>query len=103
MSDPILKEAQRRVEQKKGFYQHLTVFLSCGIFFFLLNMITDRVELWYFFPLLPWGVALFIHYVSTFGLPWTGALSPEWEAKQIKKEIAQIQQQLSVGKEEQKE
>lgn len=93
MTDPVLTAAQKRVQKKKQFYKHLAAFIGVGFFFFAINLATiadgDR-ELWFFFPMLPWSVGLIIHYLTTFGFPGTGILTPEWEEKQLEKEIRDI-------------
>lgn len=89
MDKEILKIAKKKVEKKKGFYSHLAAFIAVGTFFFAMNMVTsgNNPRLWFFFPMLPWGIGLMIHYFTTFGLPWNGALSTEWEASELEKEI----------------
>ncbi|MBK6950308.1 MAG: 2TM domain-containing protein [Haliscomenobacter sp.] len=85
----ILKRAKKRVKARKGFYAHLASFIAVGIFFFLMNMATlgEEPNLWFFFPMLPWMVGLLIHYLRVFGFPVTGALSEEWEAREMYKAI----------------
>ena len=97
MSDPVLRLAKKRVKQKKGFYVHLSTFIATGFFFLALNMATMDPwdpELWFFFPLLPWSVGVIIHYLVTFGFPGSGALSAEWEEKQLKKEMQTIRKKM---------
>jgi hypothetical protein len=97
MSDPILQQAQKRVKQKKGFFKHLAAFVGVGFFFFAMNMFTlveEGPEIWFFFPLLPWSVGLIIHYFNVFGFPGTGALTPEWEAKEVQKEVKALRNKM---------
>jgi hypothetical protein len=82
-----LKRARSRVKKKKVFFVHLGVFLSVGLFFFLINLLTYDGEFWFFFPMLPWGVGLAIHYISVFGLPGTDILTQEWEKRELEKEM----------------
>lgn len=93
MTDPIVAAARTRVKKKKGFYKHLAAFIGVGFFFFAMNMVTmsdGDYELWFFFPMLPWSVGLIIHYLTIFGFPGSGALTPEWEEKQLEKEIREL-------------
>ena len=85
-----LKRAKKRVEDKKGFYTHLSVYLSVGAFFFAMNMVTWSGKFWFFFPLLPWGIGLFIHFFTTFGIPFMVVLSSDWEEKELAKELRRI-------------
>lgn len=100
MEDKIYELARKRVKEKKGFYLHFSVYLAVGAFFFIMNALTyyDSYEWWFFFPLMPWGVALTIHYFSVFGLPG-GALSHDWEERELRKEIQRLR--TKVGRLEQ--
>ncbi|MEL7122978.1 MAG: 2TM domain-containing protein [Bacteroidota bacterium] len=95
MDPEIYEIAKKKVNQKKKFYRHLSAFLAVGFFFFMMNMLTldgDR-EMWFFFPMLPWSIGLFIHYFTTFGLPYNKALSAEWEQEEMLKEIDLLRRQ----------
>lgn len=97
MEDYIRKRAYQQVKKKKGFYSHLAVFISVGIFFFLINILSMNsgdTELWFFFPLLPWSIGLLIHYFSVFGLPGTNILTKDWEDTEIKKEMQKLRQKM---------
>lgn len=91
MDKDIYRKAAKRVKQKKGFYIHLSVFISVGIFFFTMNMVTDPYDTWFFFPLMPWGVGLLIHYFTTFGFPGSKILTEDWEQEELEKEIQRLQ------------
>ena len=97
MNETIYSQAQKRVKQKKGFYKHLAAFIGVGFFFFAMNMYTlfeEGPEIWFFFPLLPWSVGLVIHYLNVFGFPGSGALTPEWEERQLQKEMRQLSHKM---------
>jgi len=98
MNDAIYRQAQKKVQKKKNFYRHLSVYIAVSLFFFILNMVTlgDDPEIWFFFPMLPWGVGLLIHYFSMFGLPWTNALTEEWEEKELRKEMERAERKLGL-------
>lgn len=78
-------EAKKRVEKRKGFYSHLGSFLVVNIWITVANG---------FEPVYPmifwWGVGLVSHYISVFGLPGSGAMSDDWEEREIKKEMAKM-------------
>ena len=97
MNDTIYTQAQKRVKQKKGFYKHLAAFIGVGFFFFAMNMYTlfgEGPKIWFFLPLLPWSVGLVIHYLNVFGFPGSGALTPEWEERQLQKEMHQLHHKM---------
>jgi hypothetical protein len=87
MKEDIYRQARKQVKKKKGVYIHLAVYLSVGLFFLLLNLATFEGEWWFFFPLLPWGVGLSIHYLSVFGIPGTDILTKEWEKREMEQEL----------------
>ena len=92
MDQQLMKKAQKRVEEKKGFFGHLGVYLAMSVFFLVMNILTWDGEFWFFFPLLPWGVGLLIHYFSVFGLPFGRVLSADWEDRELAKEVKKLQQ-----------
>ena len=86
----LYKAAQKRVEDKKGFYTHLAVYFSVGAFFLFMNILNWEGEWWFFFPLLPWGIAISIHYLSVFGFPINKILSADWEEQELQKEMKRL-------------
>lgn len=90
MNDKIYREAKRQVAKKKGFYSHLSSFLAVGMFLFFINWMTDPFDLWFLYPVLSWGIALFIHYCSVFGLPGTDILSEKWEERELENEMERL-------------
>ena len=98
MEDIVYRHARKQLSKKKKFYRHLSVFIPVVLFFFILNMVTlgEEPVIWFFYPVLPWGVAVLIHYFSVFGLPWTHALSEEWEEEQLQKEIHRAERKLGL-------
>lgn len=77
------EKATRRVKELKGFYGNLTSYCLVIPFLLVLNLITDSTHLWFFWPMLGWGVGLAAHAVSTFGI------GKDWEEKKIKELMEQ--------------
>ncbi len=100
MSDPVYQKARQQVKKKKGFYVHLGTFIAVGIFFLAMNILTfeEAGEWWFFFPMLPWGIGLMIHYFIVFGLPGTKALSSEWEEKELQREMERLRRKQLLEK-----
>lgn len=89
----ILNQAKKRVKAKKGFYGHLSAFIAVGAFFLAMNLLTYDAKdpaLWFFFPMLPWGIGLLIHYFTVFGLPGNRALSQKWEEEEMAREMDRL-------------
>ena len=96
MEERYYNQARKQVKKKKRFYRHLTSYIIINFFLFAINQMTDPFEQWFFFPLLSWGVAIAFHYINVFGLPGNKALSPEWEEKEIQKEIYRLKKEDSL-------
>jgi hypothetical protein len=76
------ERAKKRVEELKSFYSHLFVYLAVNAGLFLLNIITSPRHLWFYWPLIGWGIGLAIHGLSVFGTQ--NLLGKDWEEKKIK-------------------
>ena len=76
------QKAKKRVEALRGFYIHLTVYVVVNLILFSINMIVSPDSLWFFWPLMGWGVGLAFHALSVFGfVPRFGA---DWEERKIR-------------------
>jgi len=93
-TDHQYKQAKKIVKKKKEFYNHLAIYMVMFAFFFLINLATldyNYIEFWFFFPMLPWGIGLAIHYLTVFGIPGKEKiLSKEWEEREIQKEMQKL-------------
>ena len=76
------QKAKERVEMIKGFYIHLTVYVVVNILLFSINMLTSPGYLWFFWPLMGWGIAVVLHSLAVFS-PNLG-LGADWEQRKIK-------------------
>ena len=75
------QKAKERVEALRGFYIHLIVYAVVNLILFSINMIVSPDSLWFFWPLMGWGIGLAIHVLSVFGPTlWFGA---DWEQRKI--------------------
>ncbi len=65
--EQIYEEAKKRVEEKKGFYIHLTVYIVVNIGLVLLwASATGRGYPWFVWSLGGWGTGILFHYLSVF-------------------------------------
>lgn len=76
------KEARKKVEEEKKFYHHLGVYVVMNIFFIVLNLVTSPEHLWFYWPMLGWGLGLFLQGVKVFT---NVGFSKEWEDKRIER------------------
>ena len=65
--EQIYEEAKKRVEEKKGFYVHFTVYIVVNIMLVLIwAFAADRGFPWFIFPLGGWGIGLLFHFLGVF-------------------------------------
>lgn len=90
-TDDYYEVARKRVKEKKAFYGHLSAYLSTSVFLLLLNLLTSPGEWWFFYPILGWGIGIAIHFFSVFGFTSMGLGTPEWEEREMEKEMKRMQ------------
>ena len=81
-NDEAYSRAKKRVEEIKGFYAHLIVFVIVNAVLIAINLLVTPGFLWFLIPLCGWGIGLFFHAVFGFGL--FGVFTQDWEDKKIK-------------------
>ena len=75
-------QAKKRVEEMKGFYGNLASYIVVNIFLIILNLATSPQYLWFFWPLLGWGIGIVFHGLSVFKIsPFFGK---DWEERKMK-------------------
>lgn len=77
------QEAKRKVEEEKKFYIHLGTYIIMNTFFVVLNLVTSPDHLWFYWPMLGWGLGLAFNALKVFGN--NALFSKEWEEKKIDK------------------
>ena len=61
-ADAVLRRlAQRRASAKLAFYKHLAAYALVNIALLVINLATSPETLWFYWPLLGWGVAVAAH------------------------------------------
>jgi hypothetical protein len=75
-------QAKKKVEDIKGFYGNLIAYIIFNGFFLVLNLLTSPNELWFYWPLLGWGVGVLFHGMKVFN--YSPFLSKDWEALKMK-------------------
>ncbi len=74
--------AKKKVESIKGFYGNLTAYIGVNIILLIINLWTSPEYLWFFWPLMWWGLGVIFHGLKVFDvIPFLGK---EWEEKKIK-------------------
>ena len=75
-------QAKKRVESIKGFYGNLIAYIIFNGFFLVLNLLTSPNELWFYWPLLGWGVGVLFHGMKVFN--YSPFLGKNWEERKLK-------------------
>jgi hypothetical protein len=82
------QKARDRVQEVKGFYAHVAMYLLANAALAVLNVATlaknDGI-IWFVWPLIGWGIALAVHALSVFGIG--RFLGKDWEQHQIQQEL----------------
>ena len=73
------QKAKKRVADLRGFYGHLSVYVIVNLGLFLINITMSPESLWFFWPLMGWGIAIVLHALRVFAEP----LGSNWEEKKI--------------------
>lgn len=83
-------KARKRVEEIKGFYGNLISFAVVNIGLLVINLTTSPKHLWFYWPLLWWGIGLVFHGLKVFRcMPYLGK---DWEEQKIKELIKKEEQ-----------
>ena len=75
------QKAKKRVEEIRGFYTHLGVYVLVNSMLLLINITTSPDSLWFYWPLMGWGIAVALHALRVFGTG--GRIGAEWEERKI--------------------
>lgn len=75
-------EAKKRVEEIKGFYGNLASYILVNIGLLIINLMTSPNHLWFYWPMLGWGIGVVFHGMKVFNyMPFLGK---DWEEQKIK-------------------
>lgn len=89
-------QARKRVNEIKGFYGNLVSYVVVNIFLLILNLVTSPDHLWFYWPLLGWGVGVVIHGMKVFNyMPFLGK---DWEEQKIKEFMEEEQKNKEIWK-----
>lgn len=74
--------AKKRVQKVKGFYGNLTAYIVVNIFLMVVNFMTSPEHLWFYWPMLGWGIGVLFHGLRVFNyMPFLGK---DWEERKMK-------------------
>lgn len=87
--DELYRRAEKRADEKIGFYKHLYSFIGVNILLFIINLFTlgKTGEWWFYWVTVFWGIGLVIHFLRIFVL--TGKLEDNRD-EMIEKEMEKL-------------
>ncbi len=77
------------MEAIRGFVIHLAIYLTVNAFLLALNLITSPDHLWFYWPLLGWGIGVAINAFVVFGVQ--SRWGERWEERKIREYMDQDQ------------
>jgi hypothetical protein len=89
--EEVYRLARQRVEEKKGFYIHLTVYIFVNILLIIIWFFTGAGFPWFIFPLGGWGIGILFHFLGVFVFSRGGGA---WEKREIEKEADRIRKNI---------
>lgn len=72
------EKAKKRVKELKGFYGNLISYCTIIPFLIIINLIVSPKNLWFYFPMLGWGIGVASHAFQVFGV------GESWKEKKIR-------------------
>lgn len=89
-------KAKKRVEEIKGFYGNLAAYIVVNIGLLVLNLVTSPGHLWFFWPMIGWGIGVVFHGMKVFNyMPFLGQ---DWEQQKIREIMEKERQQKDTYK-----
>ncbi|MDK2889699.1 MAG: hypothetical protein PWR21_331 [Methanoculleus sp.] len=74
--------AKRQVEELRGFYMHLAVYIAVNLLLFAINMVTSPGALWFYWVTIFWGIGVVFHALGVFA--GSRVFGREWEERKIR-------------------
>ncbi|HHF56284.1 MAG TPA: 2TM domain-containing protein [Thermoplasmatales archaeon] len=65
-NEEIIRKAEKRAEDKLGFYIHFAIYLIVNIMLFLIWLFITKGFPWFLFPLGGWGIGVTFHFLAAF-------------------------------------
>ena len=89
--EEIYQLARKRVEEKKGFFVHLSIYILVNILLVMIWAFGNGGGFpWFIFPLGGWGIGLLFHFLGVFVF----SRSTEWEKREIEKEAEKLRKSV---------
>jgi len=76
------QRARKQVEEIKGFYIHLTVYVLVMAGLIYINLRYSPQYLWFLWTMVSWGIGFLFHAMKVFS--WFPFFNKDWEERKIK-------------------
>jgi hypothetical protein len=86
--DDLRMRAEKRADEKIGFYRHLYSFIGVNIMFIFMNLIFSPGEWWFYWITGFWAIGLIIHFLKVF--VFAEKLDDNYRDKMIEKEMEKM-------------
>jgi hypothetical protein len=83
--------ARRRVNAKLGLYIHLAVYVAVNTLLVAINWVYSPQYLWFFWPLLGWGIGIGFHALAVFVFPSGSRIKERMIQQEIERQPRVIQ------------
>ena len=88
----LYEKARKRVEEKKGFYTHLAVYIVINILLVIIWAFpSGGGPPWFLFPLGGWGIGLLFHFLGVFVF----SKQTGWDRREMEKEVERMRREGS--------
>ncbi|MBR6024749.1 MAG: 2TM domain-containing protein [Methanobrevibacter sp.] len=64
--DKLYRKAEKRADEKIGFYRHLYSFIAVNVAFIVMNVIFSPGEWWFYWITGLWAIGLIFHFLKVF-------------------------------------
>ena len=86
----IYQLARKRVEEKKGFFIHLILYIAVNIMLVFIWAFADGGGFpWFIFPLGGWGIGILFHFLGVFVF----SKQTGWERREVAKEVERLKKE----------
>lgn len=67
-SEDLIKKAEKRAEEKMGFFVHFGVYILVNVLLIFVWWFTNGGDVfpWFIFPLIGWGIGLGAHFIGVY-------------------------------------
>lgn len=85
--EELYREARKRVEEKKGFFSHLAVYICVNILLVIIWAFPAGGGYpWFLWPLGGWGIGILFHFLRVFVF----SRQTDWERRAIEREVERL-------------